>query len=240
MATEYNYIDIIGGTPPKEMVGITKKMWTYTHIQDVKTLQKILKEMNFQDYEELIDLGCSIGRWYQDYKKLGFKKIIGIDISKERANEAKKRGYDEVHVCNGANLPFEDESKRIVISNGVIVHVLQDSDKLKIFNEVKRVLKKNGTFIFNFPPASGWGFTTDTTRKFSRMNTPKTIFNLVKESKLVIKKTKPSYYAYPRIGHRTKFIPISTKIIFPFFDYFFKKINYQSKLKVMYLGVRKE
>lgn len=64
MATEYDYIDIIGGTPPKEMVGITKKMWTYTHIQDVKTLQKILKEMNFQDYEELIDLGCSIGRWY--------------------------------------------------------------------------------------------------------------------------------------------------------------------------------
>lgn len=72
------------------------------------------------------------------------------------------------------------------------------------------------------------------------MNTPTTMFNLVKESQLVIKKIKSSYYAYPRIGHRTKFIPLSTKIIFPFFDYFLKKGNNQSKLKVMYLGVRKE
>src|SRR5690348_9948385 len=117
MPNEYDYIDIIGTTHETSKNSTEKRMNAYYHKQEVKTVQKLLQKMNLTNYESVIDLGCSIGTWYQSYKKFGFKKIVGIDISQERAMEAKKRGYDEIHVCNASKLPFENDSIEVVISN---------------------------------------------------------------------------------------------------------------------------
>jgi len=53
-------------------------------------------------------------------------------------------------------LPFEDNSIECIISNNVLVYVLQDDDKIRIFNEIKRVLKKDGLLIFNFPSVKAY------------------------------------------------------------------------------------
>ena len=239
MPTEYDNIDVIGTTHESSKNSTEEKMNSYYHKQEVTTVTDILKIMKLSEFQEIIDLGCSIGTWYKDFKKLGFKRIIGIDISRERANTAKKRGYDEVHVCNAYDLPFENESKAIVISNDVFIHVLQDLDKTKIFNEIKRILKKNGIFIFNIANASGGGYNTDTTVKYCRWVTPKNISNLVNQTNLEIEQIIPSYYGIPRIGAHPSLASIFTKLIFPFIDSFLKKVNDLSHPKVIYFGVRK-
>jgi len=238
--TEYDNIDIIGITHETYKDKTEKQLLQYYHKQEVNTVSYLLKKMNLQDFEQVIDLGTSIGVWYNDYKKFTFKKVIGVDISSKRANEAKKRGYDEVHVCNAYDLPFEKESHSCVVSNDVLVHVLQDSDKLKIFEEVKRVLKSKGIFIFNFANASGFGFNSDTDcGKAERLNIPETMINLVKDSGLKLEYIVPSYYTFPRIGAHPRMASISSKIIFPFVDSILRKSKNHNLAKVIYLGARK-
>jgi len=240
MPTEYDNIDIIGTTYEASKDSTEEKMNAYYHKQEVSTVAKLVQKMKLSEFENVVDLGTSIGGWYQDYKKFGFKRIIGIDISEERINIAKKRGYDEVHVCNAHDLPFENENKNCIISNNVLVHVLQDSDKLKIFKEVKRVLKKNGIFIFNISNASGIGFKTDTTIKYCRWNTPTTISNLLKDSGLKIEHIVPSYYTIPRIGAHPYMASFSTKFTFLLTDLFLKITNNFNLSKEIYFGVRKK
>ena len=208
--------------------------------QRKKKLQDRIKITSSDSYEKrLIDLGCSEGGWLHDYKQMTFKKIIGIDISKERSSIAKKRGYDKTHVCNAYELPFDDSSESCIISNGMIVHVLQDSDRFKIFKEVKRVLKKDGIFIFDFTNAFAHGYSQDVTIRYCRYTTLDTIKKMVYESGLKIEHIMPSYYTIPRLGAKKELINISTKLIFPFTNYVLKKSNNLSLAKTIYLAIKK-
>lgn len=239
MDTEYDHIDIIGTTHEIHHNETDRMMNSYYHKQEVSTVKSLLSKIGNLNYDKVLDLGCSIGTWYDDYKTFGFKKIIGIDISKERAMKAKERGYDEIHVCNAYELPFEDQSIDCIISNDVLVHVLQDSDKLKIFKEVKRVLTDDGIFIFNITNAGGFGFSEDTTIKYCRMNKWQTISELIKQSGLKMKNIVPSYYTIPRIGANPKFVKISTKYIFLCIDALLKKMNNLESAKVVYFTAKK-
>ena len=239
MDTEYDNIDIIGTTHEIHHNETDRLMNNYYHKQEVSTVKSLLSKATNLKYDKVVDLGCSIGTWYSDYKKFGFKKIIGIDISKERAMMAKERGYDEIHICNAYELPFEDKSIGCIISNDVLVHVLQDSDKLKIFKEVKRVLTDDGIFIFNITNAGGFGFSEDTTVKYCRMSRWQTISELIKQSGLYTKRIVSSYYTIPRIGANPKFVKISTKCIFLYVDALLKKLNNLESAKVVYFVTKK-
>lgn len=97
----------------------------------------------------VLDLGSGAGfDCFLAVKKAGSKgKVIGIDMTQEmivkaRAN-AQKYGYDNVEFKLGEieNLPVEDDSVDVIISNCVIN---LSPEKSKVFNESFRVLKKGG------------------------------------------------------------------------------------------------
>jgi SAM-dependent methyltransferase len=77
-------------------------------------------------------------------------KVIGIDITEEmleKAREnAKKGGYTNVEFKKGdiENLPVEDNSIDVIISNCVINLA---PDKEKVFSETYRVLKRGGRLM---------------------------------------------------------------------------------------------
>lgn len=238
--TEYTYKKIIGRTCETFSTDYEKSILDYYHKQELSSIIELIKKMGLENFDQIVDLGCSVGVWYDDFKNLSFKRIIGVDISEERAALAKKRGFDDVHVCNAYDMPFETNSQHCIVSSDVFVHVLQDSDKLKIFNEVKRVLHKNGIFIFNFPNAIGFGYNDDTTREYERYNKIETISNLVKKSGLKIEFIIPSYYTVPRIAAHPKVAKFSSKFVFPLFDSILKAQKNFSKAKVIYCGVRRE
>lgn len=237
--TEYDNVDIIGETYKHYKNPAERRILQYYHRQEFETVSDLLIKMQLKDFSTVIDLGCSIGAWYDDYKRLSFKKIIGIDISAERAGKAKARGYDEVHICNAYNLPFDDESENCVVSNNVILHVLQDSDRLKIFKEVERVLKKNGIFIFSFANASGFGYKTDVTLEYERYNEPETIKKLISQANLHPEYLVPCYYMVPRIGAHPWVARFSSFVAFPTLDLFLRKLNNIRFAKIIYVGVKK-
>lgn len=240
MTTEYDYIDIIGRTYETYSNKAEKIMNEYYHKSEVSSVSQLLQLLLLENRENIVDVGTSVGVWLDDYRNFGFKKVIGIDISEDRAKKAKERGYDEVHVCNAYDMPFDDESQNCMVSNDVLVHVLQDSDKLKIFKEVKRVLQNDGIFIFNVAGNThGFGFSNDITIDYCRFNTLETIRNLVEEPGLKIKKILPSYFAVPRIGANSKLVNLSCKLIFPITDNLLSHSNNLTKAKVVYFGVTK-
>jgi ubiquinone/menaquinone biosynthesis C-methylase UbiE len=97
----------------------------------------------------VLDLGSGAGfDCFLAAKKVGEKgKVIGVDMTKEMISKARKNaeeyGFKNVEFKLGEieNLPIEDDSIDIVISNCVIN---LSPDKEKVFKEVYRVLKKGG------------------------------------------------------------------------------------------------
>jgi len=99
--------------------------------------------------EIVLDLGSGAGfDCFLASKKVGRSgKVIGIDMTQEMIDRAKKNagkyGYKNVEFKLGdiENLPINNNSIDVVISNCVINLA---PDKLKVFKEAHRVLKKGG------------------------------------------------------------------------------------------------
>lgn len=97
----------------------------------------------------VLDLGSGAGfDCFLAAKKVGSSgKVIGVDMTEEMIEKARenaeKYGYKNVEFRFGdiENLPIEDNSIDIIISNCVINLA---PDKLKVFQEAYRVLKNNG------------------------------------------------------------------------------------------------
>ncbi len=233
--TEYNHIEEIGGSVLDWNSKTEKILAEYYHKSEIKTVRDLLKSHKFS---QVVDLGCGEGAWGYVYKKLGFKKLIGIDISEERLKIAKKNGFDETYCCNGYEMPFDDNSVDFIISNNVFVHVLQDEDKIRIFNEIKRVLKKNGVFIFNFPSSKAYGLSENTTKKYCRIMNLSSMVKLIEKGDLEIEKNSSCYFLIPRVGANPRFVNISTKLIYPITDIFARIFLDVNKSKVIYLKVK--
>ena len=104
---------------------------------------------SLREGEVVLDLGSGAGfDCFLAADKVGKSgKVIGIDmtpemIEKARAN-ARKKGVDNVEFRSGEieNLPVEDSSVDVVISNCVIN---LSTDKQKVFREIYRVLSPEG------------------------------------------------------------------------------------------------
>lgn len=107
---------------------------------------------SLKEGETVLDLGSGGGiDVFLASKKVGATgKVIGVDMTEEMLERAKatasKHGYSNVEFRFGEieNLPIEDESVDVIISNCVINLA---PDKLKVFKEAYRVLKPNGRLM---------------------------------------------------------------------------------------------
>ncbi len=104
---------------------------------------------NIKEGDVVLDLGSGAG--FDSFiaaRKIGDSgKVIGVDMTEEMVEKAKKLsdkyGFRNVEFRLGdiENLPVDDESVDIIISNCVINLA---SDKKAVFKDAYRVLKKNG------------------------------------------------------------------------------------------------
>ena len=107
---------------------------------------------SLKEGETVLDLGSGGGiDVFLAAKKVGSSgKVIGVDMTEEMVARAKasalKHGYKNVEFRLGEieNLPVEDETVDVIISNCVINLA---PDKLKVFQEAYRALKPSGRLM---------------------------------------------------------------------------------------------
>jgi len=116
--------------------------------QTLATLKKRFRNNNITvtQYENVLDAGCGAGRYTFALYYLGVRHIIGIDISRESVQLARRMNpFSSNKITfvqsSALELPFADETFDFIFSNGVLHHTLSTQKGLK---EIFRVLEARG------------------------------------------------------------------------------------------------
>ncbi len=102
----------------------------------------------------ILDLGCGTGRTTFGLIRLGFDKVIGLDLTPEMIFEAKKLNTIfnvdiDFRIGDATKLDFNDKEFDVVIfSFNGIMSIPNPIQRLNAFKEINRVLKDSGLFIF--------------------------------------------------------------------------------------------
>ncbi len=121
--------------------------------------EDVVKAIDIQDDETLLDLGCSVGVFIKKLTKIDRKgvKIIGIDYSPNALKQLEKelkaiprQNYEIKLICQNFNkgVPLPNSSVDKVVSNWGIIY-LGTEELNKALGEIKRVLRPGGKFVFS-------------------------------------------------------------------------------------------
>ncbi len=119
----------------------------YEKVEDEKYGRLRREIIDLVDYRsKVLDAGC--GRYAERLVKIGNKagKLIGVDLVD--ADPTVLKNNIEYYKADLTNIPKENESVDIVISRSVFEHL---SEPLKVYNEISRILKPGGIFVFLTP-----------------------------------------------------------------------------------------
>lgn len=101
-------------------------------------------------YKRILDLGCGNGQHSIYFSKEGFE-VYASDIDCRLINQNLRHlNMSNINICEHSftNIPYESDFFDAVICTSTIHHAVIDDIK-KGINEVNRVLKPNGYFIFD-------------------------------------------------------------------------------------------
>lgn len=156
----------------------------YNEFNEVPATLSLLKNIRGK---KVLDLGCGTGIYTKILKRKG-ANVQGIDISPKMIEIAKQYVKDvDFKVGSAYKLPYKTGTFDIVLAS-LVVHYFGNLGQA--FREVRRVLKKNGVFIFS----SDNPVTAATHRMRGRPRKYRVFGNYFKEGKF--------YKRWPRIGIR--------------------------------------
>lgn len=139
VSTEKNWLDII----QKEYSHPATVLWRAVELRHID------EALNSRLQEPILDLGCAEGKIADIIFKYRNRKLIGLDNCWKLLKENRKSEvYKLIILADGCHLPFKDERFKGVFSNCVIEHI-PDLDTL--LDEVSRVLRRGGIFLFTVP-----------------------------------------------------------------------------------------
>ena len=118
------------------------KGWFYNEFLEMPATLSLLGNVK---NKTILDFGCGSGLYAKHLIKKG-AKVYGFDISKKMINIARKEAPKAIlKVASGYKIPFNKKFD-IVLASLVLDYFV---DWNKVFNEIKKHLKKDGYFIFS-------------------------------------------------------------------------------------------
>lgn len=100
----------------------------------------------------ILDYGCGRGEMVQQLRRQGYSNTFGTEPSAFLLDLATE-GRDFLRLMHGPRIPFEDAYFDLVYCSGVLHHI--DWDHLTtVLEEIRRVLKPSGKFIYVEPRSS--------------------------------------------------------------------------------------
>lgn len=114
---------------------------TFLHKQEEKYLAPVLKLF---EPRKILNLGCGTGR-FMEYCQ------FGVDFSEEMLVQAIiKYPNKDFLLADAAETTFPDTSFDVVFSMHTFMHLSKEKSK-EVFDEVYRILRPGGRFIFDVP-----------------------------------------------------------------------------------------
>lgn len=112
-------------------------------------LQKILSLADERRGCSFLDIGCGDGSFTLEFaRRIGASRVYGVDISKPKILEAKKRGIITKRADVNKGLPFRDKFFDVILCNQVAEHLVEPD---ALFEEIYRVMKDDGYGIVSVP-----------------------------------------------------------------------------------------
>lgn len=97
------------------------------------------------DFNSLLDVGCGKGLLFDNIMSLNKSKLlVGVDLIKNRKGQ-----YQHV-VADASSLPFKNNAFSLVTAFSLIEHIPK-TEREMFYKEMKRVAKKKGMFVIQFP-----------------------------------------------------------------------------------------
>jgi 2-polyprenyl-3-methyl-5-hydroxy-6-metoxy-1,4-benzoquinol methylase len=121
----------------------------WVHLNRFKEVGKVIESTK----GSILDIGCADGMFTKVVlDKSGASKIIGIDVLNKSVDWANKHWKTNkkmsFRLADAHNLPFKTNTFNAVIALEVLEHVYEP---VKVLQEIKRVLRKNGYIVFLVP-----------------------------------------------------------------------------------------
>ncbi|MBI4155132.1 class I SAM-dependent methyltransferase [Candidatus Woesearchaeota archaeon] len=111
-----------------------------------RVIKKTIKE-NCNDEGNVLDIGCGTGYFSRLFNNANY---VGIDNSDKYIKFANTKYGGKFFVMDANKMDFKKENFDVVLMISFLHH-LSDRELKGIFNDVKRVLKKNGKLIIIDP-----------------------------------------------------------------------------------------
>lgn len=105
--------------------------------------------------ERILELGCGTGMLLKKLKKSFKAELFGFDVSSGMVRYANLKNPGNVFVADAEAIPLESNCFDVVVCRGALHHI---PDVEKAFQNVRRILKKGGIFIFSEPNNSNFLF----------------------------------------------------------------------------------
>jgi ubiquinone/menaquinone biosynthesis C-methylase UbiE len=138
-------------------------------------LPNLLRVVSPQKSQKILEIGCGEGFFAREFARAG-AEVTASDISAELIEIGKKQGGNVAYVVSKA----QDLSWAKAETYDVVVAVLtlQNMERLEdVMREVRRVLKKDGRFIFvlnhpvvRFPKETHWGYDENENIQYRRLD----------------------------------------------------------------------
>ncbi len=177
----------------EEMYQLEESYWWHVakrHL--VKTLAE--EKMNSFKGKIYADIGCGTGMMLSEMKRWKrWKKVVGLDGSKEALKFCRQRGITEVKASDfESKLNLKDKSVDLITCLDVVEHVAKDK---QLLGEFERVLKPKGVVVVTVP-AYRWMWTYwDDILGHKRRYTREEMVKKMEQAGLVVEKAS-YFYSY--------------------------------------------
>ncbi len=137
----------------------------------------IIRWLAPQPGEQILDVGCGDGYYDWLIAKLG-AKVVGIDIHKKPLSIAQKfycSGLTDFFYMDAGQMNFPGACFDKVISLCVVEHLADDE---QVMQNVSRVLKPGGRFVFSVDSLSNSGITLEERRRHQQRYAVNTFYTV--------------------------------------------------------------
>lgn len=147
------YSKVSSSDDPNYIYSLKNSVGFYQRMMVLRNLIKIFNRNHIQlsKFNSILDLGCGIGHWLRMIAEIkgNAEGLVGIDLSMERINYAKKINKNiKLIKADMCDLPFKDESFDFITAFVSFMFLTEEKNLKKAISEVARVLKNDGFFLF--------------------------------------------------------------------------------------------